>query len=74
MGFNLHDFVLETIYKMIGNEPDYKVMQYSLVWLNRGVLTELDLSNIQAKIDEKNKPEEIPEELPAEDIPEDKLI
>ena len=62
MGFNLHDFITETINKMIGNEPDYKVMQYALVWLNKGVLTELDLADIQAKIEEKNKQEEIIEE------------
>ena len=52
--FNLNNFVMNTITKMIGNEPDYKVMEYSLTWYDKQVLKDEDLILIQNKIDEKN--------------------
>lgn len=44
--FKLNEFVLRCITGMIGNEPDYKVMEYALGWYNKSVLTEDDLANI----------------------------
>ena len=52
--FSLQKFVLDTIVKMIGNEPDYKVQEYSLGWYDKKVLTDDDMLLIQTKIEEKN--------------------
>lgn len=48
----------KTVLGMIGNEPDYKVMQYALGWYDRGTLTDDDLTEIYAKIELKNTPTE----------------
>lgn len=56
--FNLHDFVINTITRMIGNEPDYKVMEYSLKWYDKQVLKDEDLILIENKINEKNELDE----------------
>lgn len=45
---------MKTIKGMIGNEPDYKVMEYTLKWYDKGVLTDEDLVEIEAMIEEKN--------------------
>ena len=47
--FNLHDFLMDTIHGMIGKEPEYKVRQYALGWLEKGVLTQDDLAAIEAE-------------------------
>lgn len=52
--FNLHDFILKGIRGMIGKEPDYKVIQYSVSYLDKGVLAEADLAELSGLIDEKN--------------------
>ena len=46
--FNIHDFVFETILGMIGKEPEYKVRQYALGWLEKDVLTQEDLAEVEA--------------------------
>ena len=68
--FSLQKFVLDTIMKMIGNEPDYKVQEYSLGWYDKKVLTDEDMLLIQSKIEEKNTvvEEEITEIPVIEDI------
>lgn len=50
--FSMHTFVLETIIGMIGKEPEYKVRQYALAWLERDVLTEEDLAAVEARFAE----------------------
>lgn len=46
--FNLHDFVMKTIHKMItsGMEAEYKVMQYALSYYDKGVITDDDMVQI----------------------------
>lgn len=51
----LRKFVLKTIKGMIGNEPDYKVREYVLGWLDRGVLTEEDVAEIDAFFEDENE-------------------
>lgn len=52
--FNLHDFVLDTILKMIGNEADYNVQRYAVKYYESELLSDEDMISIQAKIEEKN--------------------
>ena len=65
--FDLHKFVFETILSMIGKEPEHKVRQYALGWFDKGVLTEEDLTAIEAQL-EAARPE--PEEIDEEDVEE----
>ena len=53
--FNLHDFVMETIHKMItsGMEAEYKIMQYSLNYYDKGILTDDDMMQISEWIAEE---------------------
>jgi hypothetical protein len=52
----------------IGSMPDYWVLNNALGWMEKGVLSEADLMEIQQLIDEKNAPapEQEPEPEPAE--------
>ena len=54
--FSLHDFVMETLFGMVGHEPDYKVRQYALGWYDKAQLTPEDMAKldkaIQAEFDE----------------------
>lgn len=59
--FSMHNFVFETIVGMIGNEPEYKVRQYCLGWLEKDILTEDDLAAVEARLAELAAAE-IPEE------------
>ena len=65
--FSLQKFVLDTIMKMIGNEPDYKVQEYSIGWYDKKVLTDEDMLLIQSKIEEKNTVVEENTEIPVID-------
>ena len=61
--FNLRDFIMKGIRGMIGKEPEYKVIETAAGWLDKGVLTESDL----AEVDELLTPTE-DETIPADDI------
>lgn len=50
--FDLHKFVMDTVTVMIGKEPEYKVRQYALGWLEKDVLTEEDLAVVETRFAE----------------------
>lgn len=52
----LKEFVLKTIKGMIGHELDYRVREYTLGWVSKGVLNEEDMLEIDALIEAKNNP------------------
>lgn len=56
--FNLHDFIMAGLLDAVGKMADYQVILNSAGWQQKGVLTETDLAEIQAKIEEKNTPME----------------
>lgn len=58
----LHNFVMNALKSAIGSMPDYWVLNNALGWLEKGVLTEADLMEIQQLIDAKNAPAPEPEE------------
>ena len=66
--FSLNDFVMKTVKGMIGNYPDFQAMEYALNWYTKGVLTESNLAEIEALIEEKNYPKELKIEESADDI------
>ena len=58
--FNLREFVKKVLLSGIGITSDYWVILTSANWFSKGVLTEEDMIEIQAKIEEKNTPVETP--------------
>jgi len=50
----LHNFVMNALKSSIGSMPDFWVMNNALGWMEKGVLAEVDLVEIQALIDQKN--------------------
>lgn len=54
--FNLREFIKKGFLNAVGKMADYQIILNAAGWYEKGVLTEDDLSEIQAKIDEKNTP------------------
>ena len=52
--FSLREFVKNGLLLAIGNKPDYEVILSSASWLDKGVLTEEDLADINMAIENKN--------------------
>lgn len=48
--FSLREFIKEGLMKAVGNMADYQVILNAAGWLEKGVLTETDLADIQAAI------------------------
>jgi hypothetical protein len=42
---------MKTLNGMIGNYPDFQVMEYALNWYSKGKLTENDLMEVEAAIE-----------------------
>ena len=58
MSFNLREFIKNGLLLAVGNKPDYEVILSSASSLEKGVLLETDLAEIQAKIEEQYIAEE----------------
>ena len=57
MAFSLHDFIMTGLRDAVGKLSDYQVVLNALGWLEKGVLTEADLAELQELIDQKNAPD-----------------
>ena len=65
--FNLRDFIKKGLLNAVGKMADYQVILNSAGWLEKGVLTEDDLAEIQTAIDAQYTTEVlIEEDLPVE--------
>lgn len=64
MAFSLHDFIMTGLRDAVGKLSDYQVVLNALGWLEKGVLTEADLAELQELIDQKNAPTPEPEPEP----------
>ena len=62
MEFNLREYIKEGLLDAVGKMSDYQVILNSAGWLEKGVLLEEDLAEIQAKIAEKNSAESAEQE------------
>lgn len=51
MMFNLRDFVKNGLIKAVGKMADYQIILNAAGWLEKGVLEESDLAEIQVVID-----------------------
>ena len=52
--FNLGSFIKNGFIAAVGRMADYQIILNAAGWYEKGVLTESDLSEIQASIDDKN--------------------
>ena len=70
--FSLKDFVKKGLLDAVGKQADYWVILNAVGWLEKGVLDENDLAEINAKIEAYHAAEEIPEEeIIEEEVTED---
>lgn len=62
--FSLRDFIKNGLVKAVGKMADYQIILNAAGWLEKGVLAESDLEEIQAAIDKQyiTETEEITEE------------
>lgn len=73
--FNLGNFIKGGFIAAVGKMADYQIILNAAGWFEKGVLTEADLAEIQAAIDDKNAAEQAAaeqaasEEAVSEDIP-----
>lgn len=63
--FCLRDFIKSGFVKAVGKMADYQIILNAAGWLEKGVLTEADLAEIQAAIDSQyvDETQEITEEV-----------
>ncbi len=59
MMFNLREFIKIGFVKAVGKMADYQIILNAAGWLEKGVLTEDDLAEIQAAIDKQYLVEEL---------------
>jgi hypothetical protein len=58
----LHDFVMRGLLASIGKMPDYWIINSSLNWYDKGILSQGDLEEINSKLAPVEPIEEYPEE------------
>lgn len=64
--FNLKDFIKKGLLDAVGKMADYQIILNAAGWLEKGVLDEADLADINAKIDAQYITEaEVTEEITA---------
>lgn len=59
--FNLREFIKRGLTDAVGKMADYQLILNAAGWLDKGVLAEDDLAELQAEIDAKNNAEQTEE-------------
>lgn len=59
--FSLKDFIKNGLLGAVGKMADYQIILNAAGWLEKGVLDESDLGELQVAIDEKNSKNETEE-------------
>ena len=57
--FSLKEFVKSGFIKAVGKEPEYKIRLNAAGWLEKGVLDETDLAEIQEAIEKEKENESV---------------
>jgi hypothetical protein len=69
--FSIHDFIMKTLRGMVGNYPDFQIMEYALNWYEKGKLSEEDLAEVESWFEpEEEETPEAPEEEQQEETEE----
>lgn len=53
MSFNMREFIKKGLFDAVGKMADYQIILNAAGWHEKGVLTEEDLSEINAAIEER---------------------
>ena len=53
--FSLREFIKKGLLLAIGQKPEYEIRLAAAGWLEKGVLSESDLAEIEAEIDKQYK-------------------
>ncbi len=61
--FILKEFIKSGLIKAVGKMADYQIVLNAVGWLEKGVLSEDDLAEIQAAIDKQYEVPEVTEDL-----------
>ena len=61
--FHLREFFKNGFLKAVGKMPDYQIILNAAGWLEKGVLTEDDLAEIEAAIEARHPVEVVEEEM-----------
>lgn len=64
--FNLRKFIMNGLTNAVGKMADYQVILNAAAWMEKGVLVEADLAELQVLIESQSKVEEPTEELVGE--------
>lgn len=64
--FSIHDYIMKMLNGMVGNYPDWQIMEYALNWYSKGKLTEEDLAEVEGWF-ENQIPTEA-EDTPTEEV------
>ena len=70
--FNLREYIKKGFLDAVGKMSDYQIILNSVGWMEKGVLTEDDLEDINTKIDAQYAVEEVIEET-VEELCESKI-
>lgn len=70
--FSIRNFIMNTLYGMHGNYPDFQIREYALNWYAKGKLTEDDLIEIESMLNPMDMTEDVDNEEDI-DIEEDGL-
>ncbi len=57
--FDFADFIKKGLLDAVGKMADYKIILNAAGWYEKGVLSDIDLSEIEIAIDEQNKYAEV---------------
>lgn len=57
MNFSFKDCLKNALIKAIGSKPDFEIILAAAKWVEKGVLVEADVEEIQAAIDEQYQTE-----------------
>ena len=57
--FTLKEFIKKGLIEAVGNMPDYKIRLSAAGWLEKDVLTEADLVEVDTAIESQYKVEEV---------------
>lgn len=57
--FTLKEFIKKGLIEAVGNMPDYKIRLSAAGWLEKDVLTEADLVDVDVAIESQYKVEEV---------------
>ena len=57
--FTLKEFIKKGLIEAVGNMPDYKIRISAAGWLEKDVLTEADLVDVDTAIESQYKVEEV---------------